>query len=352
MQALVKTAPGVGHVEIVDLPRPVPDRDEMLIKVKYCGICGTDLHIHDDEFPNDPPVVMGHEFYGQVAGGGDWFIHDWELGQPVVGELHTGSCLKCHLCLAGNVHICDHKEALGSRHNGAFAEYLTLPSRIMHAATPGVSPEVSALSEPFAIAAHCLVERGQLPMALKQGARTLLITGAATMGLMSTVWAARLGFEQIIVTGTDQDVAVRFPLAPLMGATAVANVQRDDLRQLVMDLTRGRGVDVWVECSGSQAAIRSGVPLVKKTGKVILIGLVGGAQASVPWNDFLYRELELVGCFSSPWGAWQLALSAEADEQDKLRRLATHILPLARWQEGFELLRSGQAVKVLLDLEA
>ena len=143
MRALVKTAPGKGHVDIVDMPLPTPARDELLIKVKYCGICGTDLHIHDDEFPNDPPVIMGHEFYGQVAGGGDWFIHDWTLGQPVVGELHTGSCLRCHLCLSGNVHICDQKEAL-SRHHGAFAEYLTLPARLVHAAAPGAPSGRSA----------------------------------------------------------------------------------------------------------------------------------------------------------------------------------------------------------------
>jgi threonine dehydrogenase-like Zn-dependent dehydrogenase len=347
MRALQKTTPGVGHVEIVDAPLPVPARDELLIKVKYCGICGTDLHIHDDEFPNDPPVIMGHEFYGQVVGGGDLCRHDWALGQAVVGELHTGSCMQCHLCLAGHAHICDHKLALGSRHNGAFAEYLTLPARLVHAAAPGVSPEAAALSEPFAIAAHCLVERGQI-----EGARTMLITGAATMGLMSTILASRLGIEQIIVAGTDIDTAVRFPLAPLMGATTVVNVQRDNLREIVMDRTGGRGVDVWVECSGSQAAIRSGVELVKKTGKVVLIGLVGPELASVPWNQFLYRELEPVGCFSSPRSAWQLALQAEPQEEAKLRHLATHILPLARWQEGFELLRNGQAVKVLLDLEA
>ncbi|MGI6377067.1 MAG: zinc-dependent alcohol dehydrogenase [Anaerolineae bacterium] len=352
MRALVKTAPGKGHVDIVDMPLPTPARDELLIKVKYCGICGTDLHIHDDEFPNDPPVIMGHEFYGQVVGGGDWFIHDWTLGQPVVGELHTGSCLRCHLCLSGNVHICDQKEALGSRHHGAFAEYLTLPARLVHAAAPGVAPEVAALSEPFAIAGHCLVERGKLPAARARGARNVLITGAATMGLMSTIWAARLGYEQIIVAGTAIDEAVRFPLAPAMGATTVVNVERQGLREVVLDLTGGRGADVWVECSGSQAAIRSGVELVKKTGTVVLIGLVGPELAGVPWNQFLYRELDLVGCFSSPWSAWQLALQAEPEEEGRLRRLATHILPLSQWREGFELLRSGQAVKVLLDLEA
>ncbi len=346
MQALVKTAPGVGHVEVRDVPMPMPASDELLIKVKYCGICGTDLHIYGDEFPNDPPVVMGHEFYGQVAGIGKAAVGAWSVGQGVVGELHTGSCFACDLCLSGNTHICDHKLALGSRHDGAFAEYLTLPERLVHPAA-AVAPEVAALTEPFAIDAHCLVERGRLT-----GARSVLITGAATMGLMSTIWAARLGAEQIIVAGTDLDASTRFALARKMGAVAVVNVQREDLRAVVMDLTHGRGADAWVECSGSQAAIRSGVDLVKKTGTVVLIGLVGTALASVPWNQFLYRELDLVGCFSSPASAWRLALAAEPDEEAKLRCLATHILPLAAWREGFDLLRGGEAVKVLLDMEA
>jgi len=348
MRALVKTAPGFGHVQLVDMPLPQPADDELLIKVKYCGICGTDLHIHDDEFPNDPPVVMGHEFYGHVAGGGRSVIDAWPLGQPVVGELHTGACLQCHLCVAGHQHICDHKEALGSRHHGAFAEYLTLPAWLAHAAPTAVAPEVAALTEPFAIAGHCLIERG----GLSAGIGNVLVTGAATMGLMSTIWAARLGCEQIIVAGTSLDEEVRFPLAPAMGATTVVNVQRQSLAEVVLDLTDGRGADAWIECSGAEAAISSGVSLVKKTGKVVLIGLVGPALASVPWNQFLYRELDLVGCFSSPPSAWQLALQAAPQEEARLRQLATHILPLSRWSEGFELLRSGRSVKVLLDLEA
>lgn len=347
MQALTKTAPGVGHVELREWPTPQPADDELLIKVKYCGICGTDLHIHDDEFPNDPPVIMGHEFYGHVVGGGEQALACWTVGQAVVCELHTGACQTCALCRAGKTHICDHKLALGSRHHGAFASYLTLPEWLVHAAAPGVAPRVAALTEPFAIAAHCLVERGQI-----RGARTVLITGAATMGLMSAIWAARLGAEQIIVAGTDLDEPVRFPLAPRIGATTVVNVQRQSLAEIVMDATGGGGVNAWIECSGSQAAIQSGVDLVAKTGQVVLIGLVGDALAAVPWNQLLYRELDMVGCFSSPASAWRLALEAEPDEEARLYPLATHILPLRQWQEGFDLLRSGRAVKVLLDMEA
>jgi L-iditol 2-dehydrogenase len=347
MKALVKVAPGVGNVEIRDIPVPEPRQDELLIQVKYCGICGTDLHIYGDEFPNAPPVVMGHEYCGTVAAVGGGVGSEWEVGERVVGELHVGACGKCALCLSGKPHICADKRALGSSSDGAFAQYLALPAWLAHRLPDGVSWEVAGLTEPFAIAAHCAVERGQLG-----SERSVLISGAATMGLMSTIWASRLGAETVIVAGTDLDTAVRFPLAGQVGATQVVNVQREDLSQVVEDLTGGQGVDAWIECSGSPAAIASGTGLVRKTGKVVLIGLVGSETIPVPWNTLLYRELDVVGCFSSPPSSWQIALAAEEAESPKLRKLATHIIPLEEWEKGFAMMGSGEAVKILVDLEA
>jgi L-iditol 2-dehydrogenase len=346
MRALVKTAPGAGHVEIRDLPERSPQRDELLIKIKYCGICGTDLHIAQDEFPNDPPVIMGHEYCGTIVEVGEGVQDRWSVGQRVVGELHTGACGECELCQSGKPHICDAKLALGSRYDGAFAEYLTLPAWLAHPIPDGVPWEVAGVTEPFAIAAHCLAERGQI-----SSPRSVLISGAATMGLMSTLWARRLGAQDIIVSGTDLDQDERFPLARAMGADRLVNVQQEDLAQVVMDRTQGRGVDVWVECSGAMAAICSGLDLVKKTGKLIMIGLTGPAMVDLPWNTLLYREIDAHGCFSSPPSSWELALAAEVEEADRLRQLVTAILSLDRWEEGFEMLRRGKGVKILLDLE-
>lgn len=347
MKALVKYARGKGNVDIRDVPVREPEADELLIKVKYCGICGTDLHIYADEFPNSPPVIMGHEYCGTIVKVGDK-VHDaWSPGERVVGELHTGACGKCELCLAGKPHICDNKLALGSKYNGAFADYLTLPAWLAHKLPEGIPWEVAGVTEPFAITAHCLVERGGL------GAeRSVLISGSATMGLMATIWASRLGAKEIIISGTNMDEEMRFPLAKEMGATRTVNVQKENLKEVVMGLTGGRGVDAWVECSGSAAAIAGGLDLVKKTGKVILIGLVGPETISVPWNTILYKELDLVGCFSSPPSSWQKALAAEKDEAAKLRKLVTKIIPLTAWAEGFEMMRRGEAVKILVDMEA
>jgi L-iditol 2-dehydrogenase len=347
MKALVKYAPGVGNVGIREVPVPEPGADELLIRVRYCGICGTDLHIDADEFPNDPPVIIGHEYCGTVVRVGADVQGRWQVGERVVGELHTGACGTCTLCLAGKPHICDEKRALGSRHNGAFAEFLAIPAWLAHPIPDDVPWEVAGVTEPLAISAHCLVERGRV----REG-QSVLISGSATMGLMATLWCRRQGAGPIIVSGTAQDVPLRFPLAQGLGATRTVNVQSEDLVAAVRELTDGIGVDVWVECSGAVPAIRSGVDLVRKTGSAVLIGLVGDPAIAMPWNLLLYKELDLVGCFSSPPSAWELALAAERDEAEHLRRLVTAILPLERWEEGFGMMRRGEGVKILIDMEA
>ena len=257
MKALVKQAPGTGHVAICDMPLREPAADELVIRVKYCGICGTDLHIYADEFPNSPPVIMGHEYCGTVVAAGEVVADRWRVGQRVVGELHTGACGRCALCRAGKPHICDDKLALGSRYHGAFAEYLTLPAWLAHPLPDDVPWEVAGALEPYAITAHCLVERGGLA-----AGQSVLITGAATMGLMATIWASRLGAGPIIVAGTDIDVPLRLPLARELGAAQTVNVQREDLAQIIHNTVGDAGVDVWIECSGSPAAIAPGLERV------------------------------------------------------------------------------------------
>ncbi len=347
MRALVKYAAGKGNVSIREMPVRQPEDDELLIKIKYCGICGTDLHIEADEYPNTPPVIMGHEYCGTIVKVGAKAAMQWKEGERVVGELHTGACGKCRLCLAGKPHICDSKLALGSKYNGAFAEYLTLPARWAHRIPDGVSWEVAGVTEPFAITNHCLRERGHI-----SDCDSVLITGSATMGLMSTVLCSYLGVRNIIVSGTAVDRAQRFPLALAVGATRVVDVTSENLADVVNQVTNGNGVDGWIECSGSAAAINSGINIVRKTGQVVLIGLVGPATIPVPWNQLLYKELDLFACFSSPPSSWEKALAVEPALAGKLRQLVTQIIPLAAWEQGFSAMRQGTAVKILVDLEA
>ncbi len=346
MKALMKFDSGMGNVGIRETAVPDPKPDEIRIQVKYCSICGTDLHIYADEFPNAPPVIMGHEYCGTVVKVGEAVKNLWSVGDRVVGELHTGACGRCFLCRNGKPHICDSKMALGSKYNGAFAEYLTIPAWLAHRMPRSLSWEVAGVTEPFAIAAHCLAERGAV-----QPGNTVLISGAAGMGLMATIWASRLGAGRIIVSGCDVDMPQRFSLARALGAARTVNVMGEDIAEVIAEETEGDGVDVWVECSGSGAAIAGGFDLVKKTGKVVMIGLTGPDTISIPWNRISLKELDLVGCFSSPPSSWELALAAEVEESAKLERLVTKILPLEEWEAGFAMMREGKGVKILIEME-
>ncbi len=343
MKALVKTASGPGHVELRDVPVPSPERDELLIKIKYCGICRADLRIQQDELPYEAPVILGHEYCGEVVQVGEEVGEGWTPGQRVVGEPHTGACGRCELCLAGQPHLCDAKLALGSHRDGALAEYLALPAWLAHPIPEGVPWEVASLSLPFAVVAHGLAERGQIAHA-----DSVLITGAAAVGLMSTVWARRLGAQDIIVAGTDLDEPERLPLARALGAHRVVNMQQRNLAEVVMDRTRGRGVDVWIECLGTEAAITKGPELVKKTGKLLMLGLAAQQVVALPWNTLLCREINAYGCYSAPPSGWELALAAVAEEAPRLCQLVSGILPLEEWQQGFDRVRQGQGVKILL----
>lgn len=347
MRALVKYASGKGNVGIREMPVRPPEDDELLIKIKYCGICGTDLHIEADEFPNTPPVILGHEYCGTIVQVGARAAAAWHVGERVVGELHTGACGKCRLCLAGKPHICDSKLALGSKYNGAFAEYLTLPAWLAHKIPEGVSWEVAGVTEPFAITNHCLLERGHIA-----DCENVLISGSATMGLMSTILCKYVGVKRIIVSGTAVDREQRFTLALAVGATHVVDVTTENLADAVERATGGQGIDGWIECSGSSAAIASGIAIVRKNSQVVLIGLTGPETIQVPWNLLLYKELDLHACFSSPPSSWEKALVAEPAVAGSLRQLVTSIIPLEEWAEGFAAMRHGDAVKILVDLEA
>ena len=339
MRALVKTACGVGNVAIREVSVREPEPDEILIKVKYCGVCGTDLHIYADEFPNDPPVIMGHEYCGTIVQVGSEAADQWAVGDRVVGELHTGACGTCELCLAGKPHICDGKLALGSRYDGAFAEYLTLPSWLAHRIPEGVPWEIAGITEPFAIRALPARARDKGASCLQWSGTWPLAPSGAAVGI------------ETISSGTDQDVPRRFPLASAMGATHLVNVQQESLDEVVGRAVGSRGVDAWIECSGAPSAIAAGIRLTKKTGTCVLIGLVGPETISVPWNQMLYKELDLFGCFSSPPSSWEKALAAERDEAPKLAQLV-QVQPFDRWEQAFDQLRRGEVVKTLLDMEA
>lgn len=207
MQALVKTQKGVGFLELQDVEVPRPGPGEVLIEVKACGICGTDVHVLHDEFPYWPPVVLGHEFSGQIVELGPEVQH-FALGERVVGEPHTQACGHCYLCRTGNIQICPTKRSPGWGIHGAFTKYLKMPEKLLHRIPDSMSYEVAAVCEPTANTVHDVIERAKI-----DAGDFVVVLGPGPIGLLAALTARAGGARHIVIIGAPADEAIRLQKA-------------------------------------------------------------------------------------------------------------------------------------------
>jgi len=342
MLALVKTARGPGNMALKEMPMPEVGRGEVLIRVRACGICGSDIKIFDDQHPYTPPVITGHEFSGEIVEIGPG-VSGWAAGDRVVSEQHTHACGRCRQCLTGSAFACASKRAPGYFENGAFAEYIKIPAWLLHRIPENLSFIEAAFSEPSAVAAHGLLDRTGV-----QPEDVVLVLGCGPIGLVAAKMAQIAGAATVIITGIDRDERARMPKARELGIDHVVNVNRRDLRALVNELTGGEGADVVVELAGALPAIGQAFRLARRLGRVALIGQPPTDEVTVPYRDALFRALTLSFSYSSKYSSWERTLSLFARGAIEPSRFISHTLPLNEWEEGFELVRSGQAVKVVL----
>ena len=343
MQALVKTSRGPGHLELRDVPAPQIAPDEVLIRVRACGICGSDLKIQDDQHPYTPPVVVGHEFAGEIAEVGA-AVTGWAVGDRVVSEQHTRACGHCRQCLTGNAFACASKRAPGYFVDGAFTEFIKVPAWLLHRIPDNLSFVEAAFTEPSAVAAHGVLDRtGIAPEDV------VLVLGCGPIGLVAAKMAQAAGASKVIITGVERDEKARLPKARELGIDCVVNVSQTDLAALVADLTGGEGADVVIELSGAPPAIAQSFRLARRLGRVGVIGQPPTDEIVVPYRDALFRALTVSFSYSSKFTSWERALSLFARGAIRPAQFITHVLPLAEWNRGYELSRSGEAVKVVLE---
>lgn len=343
MQALVKTASGPGNLELREMPVPHIERDEVLIRVRACGICGSDLKIQDDQHPYTPPVVVGHEFSGEIAEVGA-NVKGWEIGARVVSEQHTKACGSCRLCLTGNAFACSSKRAPGYFTDGAFAEFIKIPARLLHRVPDNLSFVEAAFSEPAAVAAHGMLERtGITPEDV------VLVLGCGPIGLVAAKMAQHAGASEVIITGINRDETTRLPKARELGVDHVVNVMRTDLTTQVEEITNGEGADVVIELSGAPSAINQAFHLARRLGRVGIIGQLPVDEITIPYRQAMFRALSVIFSYSSKYTSWEKVLSLFEREAIKPAQFITHVLPLAEWELGFDLARSGEAIKVILE---
>jgi len=342
MFALVKTRKGVGYLELreVDVPKIAPD--EVLIEIKAAAICGTDIHVKHDRFPYWPPVVLGHEFSGQIVEVGSEVEH-YREGDRVVAEPHTKACGKCFFCRTGNIQMCPAKRSPGWGIDGAFTKYLKMPEKLLHRIPDHVSFEEAALVEPTANVVHDVLERGRV-----EAEDFVVVLGPGPIGLLAAMCAKAEGARKVMIVGTPNDEALRLKVAREVGIDYVVNLGEEDPIRKTSDLTDGLGADLVVEASGAEPAIRTTVDLVRKKGRITVIGMTGKADITFPWDKAIFKACDLIFNLSTSYTSWDRAISLIAERKIDVDAIITHREPLTHWEQVFDDVEHLRALKAVL----
>lgn len=341
MRALVKYDKGAGNMEIRDVPVPIPGPDEVLVKIEAVGICGTDLKIRDDHFICVPPVIVGHEFSGTVAGLGE-AVGQWNIGDRVVSEQHTLACGYCRYCLSGKRQFCLSKRSPGYMIDGAFTEYIKVSASLLHRMPDEMSFEEGAVVEPMAVAAYGILGRCGI-----QPEDYVIILGSGPIALLAVQMVKAEGASRILVTGIDADEKTRFPAAEAFGAYRTVNVLKEDPVKVVMEDTGGMGADVVIDLSGAPRAILQGLEMLRRDGRFCALGLPP-SDVAVAWSKLALKAANIVFSFSSDFESWERCLSMIKHGKVKLSDFINDVYPLENWEEAFDLASSGEVLKVII----
>ena len=328
---------------VEQVPTPDLQPDEVLVRVRAFGICGSDVHGFDGSTGRRiPPLIMGHEAAGEIAAVGA-AVSGWKPGDRVTFD-STVSCGHCWHCQRGEINLCDDRRVLGVacadyRRDGAFAEFVAIPARILYRLPGSLSFEHAALVEAVAVAVHA-VGRAALPRAA-----AVAVVGTGMIGLLVVQVLRAAGCAQIIAVDLDEG---RLGLARRLGATDAVGPGATDAAAAVRRLTGGRGADAAFEVVGFAATVRTAVDCVRKGGRVTLVGNVAPA-VELPLQAVVTRELTLIGTCASA-GEYPASLALIADGQIDVGACISAAVPLEEGARWFERLyaREPGLLKVLL----
>ncbi|MFA6701354.1 MAG: L-threonine 3-dehydrogenase [Dysgonamonadaceae bacterium] len=339
MKALVKLYPEKG-IWMEEVPIPTIGVNDVLIKIKKTAICGTDLHIYKwDDWSQKTiktPMTIGHEYVGEIVemGGG---VENLAIGDRVTGEGHI-ACGHCRNCRRGKLHVCENVVGIGVNRDGAFAEYLSLPSSNVVKLDPRISDDFAAIMDPFGNAAHTA-------LAFPLLGEDVLITGAGLIGNMAAAICRFAGARYIVVSDMSE---YRLEIAKEMGATRTVNLAKGEtIEQVKKDLGM-RGFDVGLEMSGAPAAFRSMIDNMYNGSKIALLGILPNTT-TVDWNTIIFKALTLKGIYGREmWETWYKMEQMIISGID-LSPIITHRFDIDDFQKGFDIMESGQCGKVILD---
>ena len=342
MQALVKYDNKPECVEIRDMPEPSITADQVLLKVRAVGICGSDLEMyhHLISFPVSPSVILGHEFSGTVEEVGA-NVKNFKPGDRVVSETAAYICGECPECRTGNYNQCPNRLGFGIKINGADAPYVAVRQGILHTVPDNVDLTEAALTEPLCVAYNALVVKSRI-----RPGDTVVVLGPGPIGLMSVQVARTCGASAIVLAGRHGNSA-RMKIGKKIGATHTVDLTNEDLPEIVNGLTGGRGADLVVDAAGPSATLKLSMEIVRRNGQITKVAW-GPKPLDISLDPLLSKSITLQGVFSHTWDTWERALRLEATGQVNLHDLVSHRVTLADWKVAFEALESGQAIKAVI----
>lgn len=339
MRALVKKERTEGiWMDEVAVPEIGPN--DLLIRVKKTAICGTDVHIYNwDEWAQSTipvPMTVGHEFSGEVAAVGS-HVMGFSVGDRVSGEGHI-TCGFCRNCRAGKRHLCRNTVGVGVNRPGAFADFLSIPAVNAFKLPANIPDEIAAYLDPLGNATHTALSFDLV-------GEDVLITGAGPIGIMGAAIAKHVGARYVVVTDVND---FRLDLARKMGATRTVNVARENVRDVMKELGMTEGFDVGLEMSGNGQAFRNMLETMNHGGRVALLG-IPPKDITIDWNHVIFKGLVIKGIYGREmFETWYKMVSMLQSGLD-VSPLLTHRYPIADFQEGFDVMRSGKSGKVVLD---
>jgi threonine 3-dehydrogenase len=334
----LKPAPGL-EVTTTDIPK-IGDKD-LLVKVKACSICGSDVHIYNWEHPWSerimPPRTLGHEFAGEVVKVGK-NVNSIKVGDYISAESHI-VCEKCVNCRTGKMEICNDVKILGIDTDGAFAEYVCIPEFNAWKNPKNMPPEVATLQEPMGNSVY-VVYSGDVT------GKTVTIFGCGPTGLFATGLARFAGASKIIAVDRKK---FRLDIAKKMGADVTINSEEHDVIETIMNETDGLGADVFLEMAGDPDAIHNGIKSLKAGGKLVALGLPS-VPIKLDWSiDVVQKLINIQGIYGRQmFKTWHQMSSILGSGKLDITPIITHKFKLDEFDKAIEAARSGQAGKVVL----
>jgi len=330
---------GGEDIRIEEVPKPKIESSEVLVRVKSVGICGSELHAFEGiSKRRKPPLVMGHEFSGEVEEVGR-DVKDLGIGDRVVVDpiIH---CDECEQCLRGRGNICRNLRLLGLHKSGAFAEYISVPVRNCFRLSESVSFEEGSMVEPLAVAVHAV---NRTP--IKLGDRVAII-GAGIIGLTVLLAAKAAGVGMISVVDI---LDYRLEFAKSFGADLVINSRTEDLEKRIKEMTDGNGADVVLEAVGLEATVRDAMWVLGRGGRLTILGNLEQTMR-LDVMDAVVKEFDIKGSYCYNPDDFKGALNLIRDRRVDIKPLITNVLPLDEAKTGFKLLHAkvGKVLKVLL----